>query len=305
MSVFCIIMIINVIITLVNNLHVHASVTHTSNHTTNQMAYAPCVHLYACTAITTAQEDVRLERSKTFTQTVAPKLRIPSQVAERREIFAKARPFSLLNLPTTDGTASRENNRASVSVARWGPESSEHCYFCGKRVYLMERVSANGLSLHRNCFRCAHCRTQLEVGGYCLSKAEGTEKAKLFCTAHYMQIFLSNPRALNYSRSGIAERFGSSITIEEEPKTEETVMVEQPAPRVAAEPQVTEVQAVQAVQPDIEESSPAQPAEVTAPSQPAVEITEPDDQVCYGIRILGRLCIPCNACIVHTCIVHT
>ncbi|KAL5479226.1 hypothetical protein EMCRGX_G022722 [Ephydatia muelleri] len=213
-------------------------------------------------SITTAQEeDVRLERSKTFTQTVAPKLRIPSQVAERREIFAKARPFSLLNLPTTDGTASRENNRASVSVVRWGSESSEHCYFCGKRVYLMERVSANGLNLHRNCFRCAHCRTQLEVGGYCLSKAEGTEKAKLFCTAHYMQIFLSNPRALNYSRSGIAERFGSSITIEEEPKTEETVT------------------AVQAVQPDIEESSPAQPAEVTAPSQPAIEITEPDDQV--------------------------
>lgn len=288
-------MIINVIITLVNNLHVHASVTHTSNHTTNQMAYAPCVRLYACTAITTAQEeDVRLERSKTFTQTVAPKLRIPSQVAERREIFAKARPFSLLNLPTTDGTASRENNRASVSVARWGSESSEHCYFCGKRVYLMERVSANGLNLHRNCFRCAHCRTQLEVGGYCLSKAEGTEKAKLFCTAHYMQIFLSNPRALNYSRSGIAERFGSSITIEEEPKTEETVTLEQLAPPVAAEPQVTEVQAVQAVQPDIEESSPAQPAEVTAPSQPAIEITEPDDQVCYEIRILGRLRFPCN-----------
>ena len=229
-----------------------------------------------CSATATALEDVPIDRSRAFTQTVTPKPQLPSQVVERREKLSKARPFSLLNLSTTEGVASMENTRATV--ARWGSESSEHCYFCGKRVYLMERVSANGLNLHRNCFRCAHCRTQLEVGGYCLSKAEGTEKSKLFCTAHYMQTFLSNPRALNYSRSGLAKRFGSSVTIEEEPNAEE--LEPQPNPTVAAEPQVLEVPTIQPAQPVIEEASPALPAEVTKPSLPAIKITEPEIQVC-------------------------
>ena len=32
-------------------------------------------------------------------------------------------------------------------------DSSDVCYFCNKRVYLMERMSANGVFFHRSCFR--------------------------------------------------------------------------------------------------------------------------------------------------------
>ena len=50
--------------------------------------------------------------------------------------------------------------------------SSDVCHFCGKRVYLMERMSANGFFFHRICFRCSHCNCQLKIGGYSLSKGE-------------------------------------------------------------------------------------------------------------------------------------
>ena len=80
-------------------------------------------------------------------------------------------------------------------------ESSDYCYFCSKRLYLMEKMSANGLFFHRSCFKCSHCKMQLGVGGYALSKGEGAEKGKFFCTAHYRQLFLSNPEAINYSRA--------------------------------------------------------------------------------------------------------
>ena len=66
----------------------------------------------------------------------------------------------------------------------------------------MERMSANGFFFHRTCFRCSHCNCQLKIGGYSLSKGTAGEKGKFFCSAHYRQLFLSNPEAINYSRAG-------------------------------------------------------------------------------------------------------
>ena len=92
---------------------------------------------------------------------------------------AKERPVSQFGMPST---------------------ASDICYFCGKRVYLMEKMSVNGIFFHRNCFKCSHCKMQLKVGGYALSKGEGGEKGKFFCMPHYRQLFLSNPEAINYKR---------------------------------------------------------------------------------------------------------
>ena len=41
---------------------------------------------------------------------------------------------------------------------------SEICHFCNKRVYLMERVNAEGRFFHRGCFRCEYCGTSLRLG---------------------------------------------------------------------------------------------------------------------------------------------
>ncbi len=65
----------------------------------------------------------------------------------------------------------------------------------------MERMSANGCFFHRSCFRCTHCNCQLKIGGYSLSKGESGEKGKFFCTAHYRQLFMSNPEAIGYQRA--------------------------------------------------------------------------------------------------------
>ena len=228
----------------------------------------------------TAKEDAYADRNRTSSQIAIPKLRHTSEATQRWARAAsqlKARPVSLFNIPTTGVTSE------GTTMAGWGSETSEYCYFCGKRVYLMERIVANGVHLHRNCFRCAHCRTQLAVGGYGLSKAEGTEKAKFFCTAHYMQIFKSNPRALNYSRTELRERFGSSTTILEEPSNVAkespevpAVVQKEPSP-VPPEPQVSEVQ----VQPPVIEATLVTPAE---PSLPAA--TSPIE-----VRLNMRMCV--------------
>ena len=85
----------------------------------------------------------------------------------------------------------------------------------------MERMSANGLFFHRNCFRCSHCNRQLKIGGYSLSKGEGGEKGKFFCSVHYRQLFLSNPEAINYSRAGAPKRDSQQEDMEVEENARE------------------------------------------------------------------------------------
>ncbi|XP_062052472.1 F-actin-monooxygenase MICAL2 isoform X2 [Lepus europaeus] len=59
---------------------------------------------------------------------------------------------------------------------------SDTCYFCKKRVYVMERLSAEGHFFHRECFRCSVCDTTLRVATYAFDCDEG----KFYCKPHFI-----------------------------------------------------------------------------------------------------------------------
>ncbi|XP_058415156.1 F-actin-monooxygenase MICAL3 isoform X9 [Diceros bicornis minor] len=58
---------------------------------------------------------------------------------------------------------------------------SDTCYFCQKRVYVMERLSAEGKFFHRSCFKCEHCAATLRLSAY----AYDIEDGKFYCKPHY------------------------------------------------------------------------------------------------------------------------
>ncbi|CAC5395899.1 MICAL [Mytilus coruscus] len=60
---------------------------------------------------------------------------------------------------------------------------SETCYFCKKRVYLMERMSAEGLFFHRGCLKCHYCDVGLRLNNYSADKLP-TGDVKFFCFRH-------------------------------------------------------------------------------------------------------------------------
>ncbi|XP_047189531.1 F-actin-monooxygenase mical2b isoform X5 [Scophthalmus maximus] len=64
-----------------------------------------------------------------------------------------------------------------------GLGGSDVCHFCTKRVYVMERLSAEGYFFHRECFRCDVCNCTLRLGGHTFDSQE----AKFYCKAHYAQ----------------------------------------------------------------------------------------------------------------------
>ncbi|XP_057363372.1 F-actin-monooxygenase MICAL2 isoform X5 [Manis pentadactyla] len=59
---------------------------------------------------------------------------------------------------------------------------SDTCSFCKKRVYVMERLSAEGHFFHRECFRCNVCASTLRLAAYAFDVDEG----KFFCKSHFI-----------------------------------------------------------------------------------------------------------------------
>uniref|UniRef100_A0A8B9FP87 F-actin monooxygenase n=1 Tax=Amazona collaria TaxID=241587 RepID=A0A8B9FP87_9PSIT len=81
--------------------------------------------------------------------------------------------------------------RRQASLRKEFPQSvggSDICYFCKKRVYVMERLSAEGHFFHRECFKCEICSTTLRLGIYAFDVEEG----KFYCKPHFTHCKISN-----------------------------------------------------------------------------------------------------------------
>lgn len=111
------------------------------------------------------------------------------------------RPKPVLNLPSQGG--------------------SEACHFCKKRVYLMERMSAEGKFFHRGCFRCEYCATTLRLSGYAFVR-DDVLGGVFFCMAHVSMTYYMRNKAL---AAGKTERTGLAKTARGEP----TVVISKPS----------------------------------------------------------------------------
>ncbi|XP_051552983.1 F-actin-monooxygenase mical2b-like isoform X1 [Myxocyprinus asiaticus] len=107
---------------------------------------------------------------------------IASEVRELKENKVKFMATQLL--------AKFEDSRASCSLRRQPSLRREFpqilgdvCHACKKRVFVVEKLSAEGLHFHRECFRCDTCRAPLCLGGHFFDSEEG----KLYCKLHFAQ----------------------------------------------------------------------------------------------------------------------
>uniref|UniRef100_A0A671M002 F-actin monooxygenase n=1 Tax=Sinocyclocheilus anshuiensis TaxID=1608454 RepID=A0A671M002_9TELE len=90
-----------------------------------------------------------------------------------------------------------EENATSCGVRRQtsmrkefplGLGGSDTCHFCKKRVYIMERLSAEGYFFHRECFRCNICGCTLRLGGHAFDSNQGI----FYCKLHFSQRKISS-----------------------------------------------------------------------------------------------------------------
>ncbi|XP_044870306.1 F-actin-monooxygenase MICAL2 [Mauremys mutica] len=95
---------------------------------------------------------------------------------------------------------------------------SDICYFCKKRVYVMERLSAEGHFFHRECFKCDVCSTTLRLGIYAFDVEEG----KFYCKPHFTHCKTSNKHRKRRSTLKTQEKVETEMWTQEEPKHPET-----------------------------------------------------------------------------------
>ncbi|XP_053246990.1 F-actin-monooxygenase MICAL2 isoform X9 [Podarcis raffonei] len=120
-----------------------------------------------------------------------------------------------------------EENAPGPSLRRQGslkkvfPQSvggSDICCFCQKRVYVMERLSAEGRFFHRECFRCAICATTLRLATYAFDAEEG----KFYCKLHFAQCKTNNKHRKRRVMVKNHEKEEAKPWRQEEPMSSET-----------------------------------------------------------------------------------
>ncbi|XP_037834027.1 protein-methionine sulfoxide oxidase mical3a isoform X19 [Kryptolebias marmoratus] len=93
------------------------------------------------------------------------------------------------NAPAQPSGLKRQGSLRKEFPANIG--GSDVCFFCRRRVYVMERLSAEGKFFHRSCFKCDYCGTTLRLSSYAFDVEDG----KFYCKPHYC-----------YRLSGYAQR---------------------------------------------------------------------------------------------------
>nr|GEW99115.1 LIM domain-containing protein PLIM2b-like [Tanacetum cinerariifolium] len=59
----------------------------------------------------------------------------------------------------------------------------DKCKACDKTVYFVDLLTADGVTYHKSCFRCIHCKGTLSMSNY--SSMDGV----LYCKPHFEQLF--------------------------------------------------------------------------------------------------------------------
>ncbi|XP_076758682.1 molecule interacting with CasL isoform X4 [Xylocopa sonorina] len=101
-------------------------------------------------------------------------------VLGHNKVSAMAEQFSNKN-QDTGPKVQKSNTKPTITLPAQG--GSEMCHFCNKRVYLMERLSAEGKFFHRGCFRCEYCSISLRIGNHTFDRDKNG--GRFYCMQHF------------------------------------------------------------------------------------------------------------------------
>ncbi|XP_042344199.1 F-actin-monooxygenase MICAL2 isoform X2 [Plectropomus leopardus] len=147
-----------------------------------------------------------------FMQRVLQRLReVDEHVCEKKAQTQQAREFQAKSIKEKavhlSGLFSADSSAAlkGGSVRRAFLPSGDKCHSCERRVYMVERVCAEGLFFHRECFRCSTCNSALRQGAH----AFDSERGKLYCKLHFDQ--RNNGTNLRRNLSLRSNRYGAEV----------------------------------------------------------------------------------------------
>nr|XP_018895758.1 PREDICTED: protein-methionine sulfoxide oxidase Mical isoform X3 [Bemisia tabaci] len=152
----------------------------------------------------------------------------------------------------------KSNSKSSLVVP--AGSASELCHFCNKRVYLMERLSAEGRFFHRGCFRCEYCSITLRLGNYAFDR-DGKFGNRFFCPQHFGMSGTQQKRAYRRKSEELRNLANKENILKSsnQPKTPEVAKLERDTLDRGGTPERIEFENLD---PDAEEDGEAIPSEM-------------------------------------------
>ncbi|CAL9007115.1 PREDICTED: LIM domain-containing protein PLIM2b [Prunus mume] len=141
------------------------------------------------------------------------------------QLFKESGNFSKNFQPKSAEKQNEQLNRAPSKLSSMFSGTLDKCATCSKTVYPLEKVTLEGESYHKSCFRCAHGGCPLTHSSY--AALDGV----LYCKHHFSQLFLEKG---NYSHvlQAAANRKNALAT---EPAAAEAPPEPQPEPTTEPE----------------------------------------------------------------------
>uniref|UniRef100_UPI0009B3B799 F-actin-methionine sulfoxide oxidase MICAL3-like n=1 Tax=Monopterus albus TaxID=43700 RepID=UPI0009B3B799 len=89
---------------------------------------------------------------------------------------------SQLQAKLAESSSTCRSSAAAALRQQFAVGCSDICFFCKKKVYVIARLSAEGLFFHRSCFQCGCCGSTLRLAAYTYDQHKGG----FYCVQHYV-----------------------------------------------------------------------------------------------------------------------
>ncbi|XP_010413441.1 PREDICTED: LIM domain-containing protein PLIM2c isoform X2 [Camelina sativa] len=131
------------------------------------------------------------------------------------QLFKESGNFSK-NFQTAGKTEkSNETSRAPNRLSSFFSGTQDKCAACKKTVYPLEKMTMEGESYHKTCFRCAHSGCPLTHSSY--AALDGI----LYCKVHFSQLFLEKGNYSHVLQAAANNRRTGAEEDKAEPKEDE------------------------------------------------------------------------------------
>ncbi|KAI3853476.1 hypothetical protein MKX03_010372 [Papaver bracteatum] len=96
-------------------------------------------------------------------------------------------------------TRSADQGNSSSKASSMFAGTQDKCVACKKTVYPIEKVTADGVSYHRPCFRCSYGGCVISTSNYI------AHEHKLYCKHHHTQLFKEKGNFSQLGNQGVPE----------------------------------------------------------------------------------------------------
>ncbi|OEL31092.1 LIM domain-containing protein PLIM2c [Dichanthelium oligosanthes] len=130
------------------------------------------------------------------------------------QLFKETGSFSKKFTPGCKSSDKGELARAPSKLSSAFSGTQDKCAACQKTVYPLEKLTLEGESYHKSCFKCSHGGCILTTSSY------AALNGVLYCKIHFGQLFMEKGSYNHMKKKSTSQEVLPDVAVEEQPPPE-------------------------------------------------------------------------------------